>query len=83
MLPPGGAKREKSASFTDHIAVLDHVRNNKFGAEVDEALDRYYSCLDYAGRVYNTSSMPEHFSSEWLLAKVNPKHHHHALSNVG
>jgi hypothetical protein len=29
--------------------------------------------LDYGGRIYYTSSMPKHFSSEWLLAKVVPR----------
>jgi len=70
-------------AFSDHLAVLDHLRSNKVSAEVEEALDRYYSALDYAGRVYNTSAMPEHFTSEWLLAKMVPKHSHHTLHEVG
>ena len=80
MVAPGGNSKE---AFEDHIAVLDHLRKNKISPEVEEAVDRYYTCLDYAGRVYNTSSMPEHFSAEWLLAKVQPKQHHHTLRNVG
>lgn len=70
-------------AFSDHIAVLDHLRSSKVSAEVEEALDRYYSALDYAGRVYNTSAMPEHFTVEWLLAKMTPKNVHHAMRNVG
>lgn len=64
--------------FSDHIILLNHVRrdgklrNNK---ELQEAMDRYYSCLEYAGRVYATESMPKHFSSNWLLSKVLPKLH--------
>jgi MRG len=73
--------------FTDHIALLDHCRlNSKLNSnkEVVEALDRYYSCLDYAGRVYETESMPKHFSANWLLSKVLPRgNHHHSHGNVG
>ena len=76
----------ESQEFTDHISVLDYVRSGtaKTNNELEEALDRYYSCLDYAGRVYNTPSMPKHFSSVWLLAKVLPKDQHHTPQrNVG
>ena len=70
-------------AFRDHVSVLDYVRINKINSEVEEAVDQYYSCLEYAGRVYNTSSMPKHFSAQWLLAKVEPKRHQHLLRNVG
>jgi hypothetical protein len=72
--------------FTDHIDVLDHVRSGTIetSKELQEAIDSYYSCLDYAGRVYHTPSMPQHFSSLWLLSKVLPKDQHHTPErNVG
>jgi hypothetical protein len=62
--------------FTDHQTLLDFLRR-KLPAlpknsrhDIQDALDTYYSCLDYAGRVYGTPSMPQHFSSHWLLQKV-------------
>ena len=76
---PITGKPPASIEFTDHIRVLDYIRSGNFkpNRELEEALDKYYSCLDYGGRVYNTPSMPENFSSVWLLAKVLPKHVHH------
>jgi hypothetical protein len=78
---------DEDTDFTDHITLLDNVRrdsklrNNK---ELQEAVDRYYSCLDYAGRVYETESMPRLFSANWLLSKVLPKvHHRDPQRNVG
>jgi hypothetical protein len=62
--------------FRDHLELLDFVRNTspwKNIKSVQTALNTYYSCLDYGGRIYQTPSMPPHFSSEWLLAKVVPK----------
>lgn len=62
--------------FRDHLEVLDFVRKTapwKNIRSIQTALNKYYSCLDYGGRIYQTPSMPNHFSSEWLLAKVVPK----------
>jgi hypothetical protein len=59
--------------YTDHISVLDYARKGKSSKELHEALERYYSCLDYMGRVYKTDAMRGNFSEEWLLAKVLPK----------
>jgi hypothetical protein len=57
--------------FTDHVSVLDHVRatyaNDK---DIQDALNQYYNCLEYGGRIFYTSLMPERFSAEWLLGKV-------------
>jgi len=33
------------------------------------ALEKYYSCLKFGGAIFNTPSMPPHYSSEWVLAK--------------
>jgi hypothetical protein len=67
-------------NFSDHVKLLDVVRREdaRGNRDIQEALDRYYSCLDYGGRVYNTPSMPDNFSSHWLLAKILPKDVHHA-----
>ena len=67
--------------FRDHISVLNYVRTKvpwKTNRAIQVELDKYYSCLDYGGRIYQTPSMPEHFSSEWLLAKVCPKRYQYA-----
>jgi hypothetical protein len=62
--------------LTDHLKVLEFLRKNlnkmpkQVREDIQDALDTYYSCLDYAGRVYGTSSMPQHFSSRWLLKKM-------------
>lgn len=73
--------------FADHVALLDHVRGSaklKNKEDLQEALDRYYSCLEYAGRIYATDSMPNHFSANWLLSKVLPKvRHNHSQRPVG
>lgn len=80
---PSGDTIVSEGAFSDHLSVLDHLRSNKVSADIDEAMDRYYSALDYAGRVYKTNAMPDHFSAEWLVAKLVPKRSNHALRNVG
>jgi hypothetical protein len=63
------------AHMTDHLAVLEflstsnHHKNDKALAE---ALNLYYNCLEYGGRIFNTPAMPEHFSAEWLIRKAAP-----------
>lgn len=63
--------------FTDHLTVLDRIRSEAtIDRDIEVAMGRYYACLEYAGRVQYTPSMPPHFSPEWLLAKVAPKNYH-------
>lgn len=81
----GGATAEDSnpdssdsgnVEFHDHITLLDFVRSTKAWKGdngVQEALEQYYNCLDYGGRIFGTDAMPKNFNSEWLLAKVSPK----------
>jgi hypothetical protein len=81
----GGAATEDSnpdssdsgnVEFRDHITLLDFVRSTKpwkGDNGVQEALEQYYNCLDYGGRIFGTDAMPKNFNSEWLLAKVSPK----------
>jgi hypothetical protein len=62
--------------FRDHRAILEHISTTapwKSQPVIVEALHQYYSFVEYGGRVYNTSSRPEHFSAEWLLRKVGPR----------
>jgi len=62
--------------FRDHVELLDFVRNTspwKSQNFVLEGLNQYYNCIEYGGRIYGTASAPEHFTSEWLLAKVAPR----------
>jgi len=62
--------------FTNSLEVLEYVRTTvpwKGTKEIDDALNQYYTCVDFGGRIYNTRGMPKHFSPAWLLAKVGPK----------
>jgi hypothetical protein len=62
--------------FRDHLAILEYVRTTapwKSHPVLAEALNQYYSFVDFGGRVFNTPSMPEHFSAEWLLHKAGPQ----------
>jgi hypothetical protein len=65
-----------NVEFRDHIGLLDFVRTTepwKNDNGLQEALEQYYNCLDYGGRIFGTNAMPKNFNSEWLLAKVSPK----------
>ena len=71
-----GPSSDEKVSFSKSVDVLDFVRTAapwKGTKEIDEALHQYYNCLDYGGRIYQTKSMPDHFSSAWLLNKVVPR----------
>jgi hypothetical protein len=71
----------EAIEFRSHLAILDYVRTTppwKNNKKVQGALSKYYSCLDYGGRIFQTPSMPSHFSPEWLLAKVVPKRYEYA-----
>jgi MRG len=62
--------------FRDHRDVLDFVNARspwKDHPVIVEALVKYYGFVEYGGRIHNASSMPVHFSAEWLLRKVGPK----------
>lgn len=70
------SESSEDVEFRDHISLLDYLRTHvpsKANHSVMEALNQYYGCLDYGGRVFYTSSMPNHFSAEWLMRKVGPK----------
>ena len=71
---------ENELVFTNHRAVIDYIRNSdsknnhklskSSQEEIDDVLDTYYACIEYAGRIYGTPSMPQHFSTRWLLHKM-------------
>ena len=65
----------KDTRFTDHVKLIDFLRATSWSdiSDIQMALSQYYNCLDYGGRIYQTNTIPGHFSSEWLLAKVVPK----------
>lgn len=70
------AHPDEKMTFTKSMDVLDFVRTSapwKGTKEIEEALNQYYNCLDYGGRIFQTKSMPEHFSEAWLLNKVVPR----------
>jgi hypothetical protein len=71
-----GSSETSNVEFRDHITLLDFVRSTKPWKNdngVQEALEQYYNCLDYGGRIFGTDAMPKNFNSEWLLAKISPK----------
>lgn len=75
-VPSDMAHSDEKMTFTDSLDVLDFVRTSvpwKGTKDIEEALNQYYNCLDYGGRIFMTKSMPDHFSSAWLLNKVVPR----------
>ena len=59
--------------FKNHIVLMDYLQTTSPWAEKPElakAIEKYYNCIEYGGRVYNTKEMPVHFNSEWILSKV-------------
>lgn len=68
-------EKAESTDISNYIEVLDRIRNEKAPKDLKDALDRYYSCLEYGGRVYMTPAMPKNFSTQWLLAKITPKNY--------
>lgn len=59
--------------FSNHVRLIASLGKGEADDDLQEALDRYYACLEYGGRVYMTKEMPKHFSSAWLVAKIVPK----------
>jgi hypothetical protein len=67
---------ENGLEFKSHIKLMTYLKTTspwKDKGELQDAIDQYYNCLEYGGRIYNTNAMPLHFSSEWLLAKIAPR----------
>jgi hypothetical protein len=65
----------EKVAFKEHFPLIDFLRTTepwKQYKEVRTALNQYYNCLEFGGRVFYTQSQPKYFSSEWLLAKVAP-----------
>jgi len=67
---------DSNDGFKTHIDVLKFIQStepwNSMG-HLGEMVEKYYNCLEYGGKIVNTSSSPLNFSSEWLLAKVSPE----------
>jgi hypothetical protein len=71
----GSLNSDTPSEFKNHILLMDYLQNTSpwdEQRELMDAIELYYNCLDYGGRIYNTSAMPLHFNSEWLLSKVVP-----------
>jgi hypothetical protein len=72
----GTTPTDDSIEFKDHILLLEYLKATapwKDKLNLIEAMDQYYNCMGYGGRIYNTNAMPLHFNSEWLLSKVAPR----------
>ena len=71
-----GANDDAQESFDSHLLLLDYLRTTwpwSNNTKLRQAMIQYYSCLGFGGRLLGTSSMPSHFSSEWLLSKIVPR----------
>jgi MRG len=71
----GSLSSDTPSEFKNHILLMNYLQNTSpwdEQRELMDAIELYYNCLDYGGRIYNTSAMPIHFNSEWLLSKVVP-----------
>jgi hypothetical protein len=79
-LTPDDTKK-KPIEFHNHTDLLDYIQKtapwNKEPALID-AVSLYYDALRRGSRIFNTTAMPSHFSSEWLLARVSPVSLHNA-----
>ena len=72
----GSTPTDDSLEFKDHIVLLQYLKATapwKDNLKLIEAMDKYYNCMGYGGRIYNTNAMPVHFNAEWLLSKVVPR----------
>jgi hypothetical protein len=72
----GSTPTDDLIEFKDHILLLEFLKATapwKDKPNLIEAMDQYYNCMGYGGRIYNTNAMPVHFNSEWLLSKVAPR----------
>jgi hypothetical protein len=72
----GATTPDGPPEFKNHVWLMHYLRKTSpwcDNRELQEAVDQYYNCLDYGGRIFNTSAMPLHFNSEWLLSKVAPR----------
>jgi hypothetical protein len=61
--------------FKSHIDVMEFLQSSQPWISMEslqEAIEKYYNCLEYGGKIVNTSKSPLNFSSEWLYAKIAP-----------
>jgi MRG len=68
--------RDISEGFKSHLDVMNFLQCTEPWKSMEalvEMVEKYYNCLEYGGKIYNTTTMPSHFSSEWLYAKVAPR----------
>ncbi len=58
--------------FRNHVEIMEYIQTAAMwnsNADLLSAVEKYYSCLSFGGGIYNTTGMPPHYSSEWVLAK--------------
>jgi hypothetical protein len=61
--------------FSSHIDVMTFIQSTEPWKSIDplvEAVEKYYNCLEYGGKIVNTKKSPPFFGSEWLYSKVAP-----------
>lgn len=58
--------------FRNHVDIMTYIQNTapwKNNIEVLNAVEKYYRCISFGGCIYNTTAMPRHHTSEWVLAR--------------
>jgi len=59
--------------FNNHLGVMDYIQSMepwRSQKPLAETISKYYNCLDYGGKIFNTDRSPPIFSSEWLYLKL-------------
>lgn len=67
--------RDVSDGFKSYLDIMDFIQCTepwKSMESLGEMVEKYYNCLEYGGKIYNTPAMPSHLGS-WLYAKVAPR----------
>ncbi|KAG7346642.1 MRG family protein [Nitzschia inconspicua] len=61
--------------FKSHVDVMAFIQSNETWKSTEsllEAVEKYYNCLEYGGKIVNTNKAPTNFCSEWLYSKIAP-----------
>ena len=69
-------KSDTSRVFDSHLDVLEYVQSAepwKSRRELEKAIAKYYSCLDYRGKLSGAKKGEFSISSEWLYSKMTFK----------
>ncbi len=60
-------------ALQSHVEVMWYIQNEgsfKIKKPLEKMIDKYYSCLEYGGKLCRTQKSDSNFSSEWLYSKL-------------